>query len=135
MSPSSTVLDTDVVRRFYDAMHRLDVDALLDTLTADFVGHVSAGLPGGFGGTHRGARTMFDEVWLPVYRRFRVLPHPTEYLPVGDDRVVVIGDYRGSADSGKSFTAAFAHDLRLADGRIAELRQITDTRAWPQGAA
>jgi 2-(1,2-epoxy-1,2-dihydrophenyl)acetyl-CoA isomerase len=130
----SSTLDTDVVRRFYDAMHRLDVDALLDTLADDFVGHVSAGLPGGFGGTHRGARTMFDQVWLPVYRTFRCLPHPTEYLTVDDGRVVVIGEYRGPAGDREGFTAEFAHVWRLAGGRITGLRQITDTRAWPDVA-
>ena len=51
------------------------------------------------------------------------------------ERVVVIGEYRGSPVGREDFTADFAHVWRLAGGRLTELRQITDTCAWPQGAA
>lgn len=125
-----TLPDLDGVRRFYDAMHRLDVDALLHTLSDDFIGHVAAGLPGGFGGTYHGPKTMLDEVWVPVYRALRALPHPREYLSCGDGTVVVVGDYRGSL-AGEDFSAEFAHILRVTGGRLTELRQITDTRRWP----
>lgn len=121
---------TEVVRRFYAAMHRLDVPALLDTLGEDFVGHVAAGLPGGFGGTHHGPKAMLDDVWVPVHRSLQALPHPREYLPSGDDRVVVWGEYRGAV-AGEPFAAEFAHVLRIEGDRIVELRQITDTRRWP----
>src|SRR5215204_2437236 len=107
MTPMA-IPDTDVVDRFYDAMHRLDIRALLDTLTEDFVGHVSAGLPGGFGGTYHGARTMLHDVWAPVCRSLGALPHPMECLSAGPDMVVVIGEYRASAGH-ESFCAEFAH--------------------------
>jgi ketosteroid isomerase-like protein len=118
-----------VAESFYDAMHRLDVSGILDVLAPDFVGHVSEGLPGGFGGRHDGAQAMVDDVWVPVYRAFRALPHPAEYLAAGPGRVLVLGEYRG--EEPEPFTAEFAHVLRVTDGRIAELRQITDTRRWP----
>jgi hypothetical protein len=133
MSTMARSLDQDmaVVEQFYDAMHHLDTTALLETLTPDFVGHVSAGLPGGSGGTHRGAATMLDDVWVPVYRSLGALPWPREYLSCGDDTVVVVGEYRASAGY-PSFSAEFVHILRLDGPHIAELRQITDTRSWPE---
>ena len=49
-----------VVVEFYEAIHRLDPTGLLDTLAADFIGHVSQGFPGGFGGHNEGAAGLQD---------------------------------------------------------------------------
>ena len=48
--------DLAVVVEFYDVIHRLDPAGTLATLAADFIGHVSQGFPGGFGGTFRAPR-------------------------------------------------------------------------------
>ena len=123
-----------VVVEFYEAIHRLDPAGMLDTLAADFIGHVSQGFPGGFGGTYRGAQEMMDRAWLPVMAMFAALPHPERIYDAGDDTVIAVGEYRGVVPStGRSLTAAFAHVIRVVDGNIAELRQITDTRAWAAG--
>lgn len=120
-----------VARRFYQAMHGSDVPGLLATLSDDFVAHVSDGLPGGYGGTYVGGQQMLADCWLPVHLEFGALPHPARYLVAEPDHVVVIGEYQGTARATRrKFTAAFAHVLRLAAGRIVELRQITDTAQW-----
>lgn len=122
----------DAIDQFYEAMHGGDAVALRETLADDFVGRVSDGLPGGFGGTHVGPDRMLEECWVPVHLTFRVLPHPEERLTTIDGRVVVTGEYRGTAPgTSESFAAAFVHVFTLADCRILELRQVTDTRRWP----
>ena len=78
---------------------------------------------------------MLVEVWVPVYRAFRALPHPADYLSAGGGRVVIHGEYRGSTPQGEPFAAEFAHILRIADGHVTELRQVTDTRRWPEPGA
>jgi len=56
---------------------------------------------------------------------------PAEYLAVDDDRVVVIGRYRGPArDGATSVDAAFAHVITTRGGQITALHQITDTAQW-----
>lgn len=132
MTPDDRMLAA--AKGLYDAMHRLDVPAIVEVLAPDFVGHVSPGLPGGFGGRHQGAQAMVDEVWVPVYRAFQALPHPAEFMTAAPDRVVVVGEYRGQVPEFGPFTADFVHILRVADGRITELRQFTDTRRWPAEA-
>ncbi len=123
---------TRVIDRFYTAMHNGDAVALRETLGEDFVGRVSDGLPGGFGGTHAGPDRMLRDCWVPVHLAFKALPHPEECLHTTDGRVVVAGRYRGTAPAtGEPFAAAFVHIFTLADGRIVELRQVTDTRRWP----
>lgn len=52
-------------------------------------------------------------------------------VPSGGDRVTAVGTYRGTARAtGEPVEAAFAHILTIRDGRISELRQITDTVRW-----
>jgi uncharacterized protein len=73
---------------------------------------------------------MLDKVWVPVHRTSGAMPYPADLLAVDDGRVVAIGEYRGRTPAGEPFAATFAHVFRFTDGRIVELRQITDTRSW-----
>jgi ketosteroid isomerase-like protein len=128
--------DTDVARELYAAFERADPKLLLELLHPDFVGHVSEGMPGGWGGTHAGPAAMLTEVWAPAWRRFGVRPVPDRFLSCDDGTVVVTGTYAGQPpDAAPPLTAAFAHVLALRDGRVRELHQITDTHRWAQAAA
>src|SRR5258708_32254092 len=127
MNESSIAL----VHRFYDAMHAGDVAGLLATLSADFVGHVSEGIPGGYGGTHLAGEHMLRNCWAPIHRIFGALPYPSRYLVAEPSHVIVTGEYRGTPSATRrQFTAAFAHIHRLDQNKIAELHQITDTCQW-----
>jgi ketosteroid isomerase-like protein len=120
-----------LVHRFYDAMHAGDVAGLLATLAPDFVGHVSEGIPGGYGGTHVGGEHMLRDCWAPIHRTFGALPYPSRYLVAEPGHVIVTGEYRGTPSATRrQFTAAFAHVHRLDENKIAELHQITDTCQW-----
>ena len=129
-----------VARRLYDAMRRSDGQALVDLLTDDFVGTVSAGMPHGVGGDHRGAVDMVAGVWGRIAELYDMHVEPSEYLEVDDHRVVVIGRYRGSsrADTNDltaphvrtTVDAAFAHVIATRGNQVAALRQITDTARW-----
>jgi ketosteroid isomerase-like protein len=104
---------------------------LLATLSEDFVGHVSAGLPGGLGGTYVGGENMLRDCWVPVHRQFGALPHPSRYIVAEPDHVIVVGEYRGTPPATRRpFAATFAHVFRLVAGLVVELRQITDTQQW-----
>lgn len=122
---------TDAATRLYAALAAVDVDALAALLHPEFTGHVSDGMPLAVGGAVDGAEQMLVGVWGRVASAYDVAPQPAEYLEVAPDRVIVLGHYRGrSRETGTAFDAAFAHDLRIADGRIRRLVQITDTRRW-----
>jgi len=128
--------NTDVARELYAAFERADPKILLELLHPDFVGHVSEGMPWGWGGAHVGPAAMLTEVWGPVWRRFRVRPVPERFLSCDDGTVVVTGTYVGQRpDATLPLTAAFAHVIALRDGQVRELHQITDTRRWAQAAA
>src|SRR5271165_6194846 len=95
----------------------------------------SLGMPGGVGGTHAGPAAMLTEVWTPIARRFAARPVPERFLSCDGGEMVVLGHYRGQPPgSGHPFVAPCAHELAFRDGRIAELRQITDTQQWVNAA-
>lgn len=125
-TPAQAVAD-----RFYRAMAEDDGPALASLLHPAFTGRVSAGMPLGVGGSVDGPDKMLRGVWLTIAKAFDVTPVTDEIVPIGDDRVVAFGFYRGSArDTGRDLTAAFAHDIVTRDGQMLSLVQITDTSTW-----
>ncbi|MGI8559369.1 MAG: nuclear transport factor 2 family protein [Solirubrobacteraceae bacterium] len=125
----------EVANDLYDAFARTDAQRLLELLHPEFVGHVSEGMPDGVGGTHVGPKAMLTEVWTPVALRFGSRPVPERFLSCDDGDVVVTGSYIGQPPgSEEQLMAAFAHVLEFRDGRIVELRQITDTQRWSEAA-
>ena len=120
-----------VAQRLYEAFACADGQALFDVLTGDFVGTVSAGMPHGVGGMHEGRMDMIGGVWGRIASLYEIHVDPVEYLPVDDERVVVLGRYWGTArDGGSSVDASFAHIITTRGDRVAALQQITDTARW-----
>jgi ketosteroid isomerase-like protein len=118
-------------QRLYDAFAARDGEALLAAMTEDFVGVVSAGMPRGVGGRHEGRDAMLRDVWLKIFAGYDLAVEADRYLVCSPKEVVVLGSYRGSERATeRPFAARFAHVLRLRDGRVAALEQITDTRSW-----
>ena len=74
---------------------------------------------------------MIGGVWGRIASLYDMHVDPLEYLPVDDERVVVLGRYWGTArDGGSSVDAAFAHIITTRGDRVAALQQITDTARW-----
>ena len=88
-------------------------------------------MPHDVGGEHRGPLDMIGGVWGHIDTLYDVNVDPVEYLVVDDDRIVVIGRYRGPARDGETAVdAAFAHVITTRGTRMAALHQITDTARW-----
>jgi uncharacterized protein len=126
----------EVATRLYAAFSAHDGVALAGLLHPSFTGRVSAGMPFGLGGAVDSPEKMLRSVWGAASAEFEISPQPDEYVRVADDRVIVLGYYRGrSRVTGKQFEAAFAHDITVRDGTIAALVQITDTQCWHEALA
>jgi len=122
--------------RLYAALAARDVEALIALLDPAFTARVSEGMPLGVGGRIGDPRAMVLGVWGTIAGHFDVAPQPDEYLEVAADRVLVVGWYRGSSRAtGRTFEAAFAHDLVIRGDRLVSLVQVTDTVPWHDAAA
>jgi 2-(1,2-epoxy-1,2-dihydrophenyl)acetyl-CoA isomerase len=119
-------------QRLYRALAAGDRAALSMLLHPDFVGHATDGLPLDMGGRHDGPEAMQRDLWWTIGRHYKVEAQPEDFRVLDDGRLFVAGHYRGEGRaSGRRLDAAFIHLIGFAaDGRLASLRQLTDSAAW-----
>jgi ketosteroid isomerase-like protein len=124
--------DVAVVRAFYEAAARRDVDAILDLLDPEVVLRAPESLP--WGGTfhgHEGVQEFFGKLAEePVENRREV----QEYLDAGD-RIIVQLRLFGRAKGGVTETEVpEIHVWTVRSGKLVDLEAIFDTatalRAW-----
>jgi 2-(1,2-epoxy-1,2-dihydrophenyl)acetyl-CoA isomerase len=133
MDDTTTTADTNaaLVQRLYDALASLDLTALEELLDPDFRGVLTAGMPYGVGGEHRGSRAMRRDGWGAIGRHYVARAEPDRFLPLVDGRMLVTGRYLGQGRRGGGpLDAAFAHIITVSNGRIVGLEQYTDTAQW-----
>jgi ketosteroid isomerase-like protein len=87
---------------------------------------------GPYGGTYKGLGEVAENVFGPIGRDVQDFSaRPDEIVPVGSDRAIALGFYRGTTKAGPLETR-FAHLAQVADGRIVRFEQFTDTHEWRQ---
>lgn len=132
-TPDTTV---EVAERLYAAFASHDRAGLAALLHPDFTGRVSEGMPFGLGGAVHSPEQMLRDVWGGASAHWETAPYPDEFVASGENRVIVLGYYRGRGrTTGRRYAAAFAHDITVRDGLIASLTQITDTKPWHDALA
>jgi ketosteroid isomerase-like protein len=115
------------VRRFYDCLANPgNISALREALDQDFVLTLSPGLPLPVDREFRGRDEAVANVWAQIPPGVALRCEPDRTYAVASDEFIVLGHYRGDG-----WEAPFAHVLTTADGKVSSLRQITDTRSWP----
>jgi uncharacterized protein len=107
----------DTVRRFYDALGRGDVPAVLSLLMR----RSNGAAPGG------GPQAVVDNLLKPLstgWDGFSAKAH--EFIAQGE-RVVSLGTYSGTfKKTGRSLSAAFAHVWTVRGDKLAKYDQYTD---------
>lgn len=120
----------ELVDALYAALRTGDRETLERILAPGFTSYLAEGMPAG-GGRHRGPAEAIEHGWWAIGRAFAVRPEPEEWIACADGRLLVRGRYAGSRRSdGAPVDAAFMHLWRARDGRLVELRQVTDTARW-----
>ena len=120
---------TDTMRRLYEAFAAGDGEALA-ALIGDTEWIEAAGGP--YGGRYRGLSEVAEKVFGPIGRDVRDFTAiPDEILPVGENRALGLGFYRGSTAAGPLETR-FAHLATVEGDRISRFEQFTDTHEWRQ---
>ena len=117
----------DTVRRFYEALGRGDVNAVLALMDAHIDWTEAERFPY-YSGTWHGPQAVLDNLFVPLsgdWEGFSATAH--EFIAEGD-RVVSLGTYAGTyKKTGRSFSAAFAHVWTVRGGKLARFNMHTDT--------
>ena len=118
---------TDTVRRFYDALGRGDVPAVLSLLDAHVEWTEAERFPY-YSGTWRGPHAVLDNLLKPLSRDWEGFSADAREFIAEGERVVSLGTYSGkSKKTGRSFSAAFAHVWTVRGDKLASFRMHTDT--------
>ena len=121
--------NTELVRGGYEAFGSGDMNAVMQLLQ-DTEWHEAEGAPQG--GVYKGAEAILAGVFGPLLQQlpdFKVTPH--EVLPVGEDRVLAVGDYTGQGEGG-ALHARFAHLWTVRDDKVTRFEQFADTALMRQ---
>ena len=86
-------------------------------------------------GSFRGPQAIAQGVFATVpanFREFRV--DPEQFIDAGE-HVVVVGRFRGTANSGATLDAPFAHVQRMRNGKATHFQNYVDAAAWAKAWA
>jgi ketosteroid isomerase-like protein len=120
---------TEVLAKVYEAFAAGDGDALRALIGNT---HWVEAAGGPYGGEYRGLGEVAEHVFGPIGRDVQDFAAiPDEILPVGNDRAIGLGFYRGSTSSGP-LEIRFAHLATVEGGVITRFEQFTDTHQWRQ---
>lgn len=120
-----------LVQRAYQAFGSGDM-ATVGELLADIEWNEAAGMP--YGGRYHGAAAVFANVLGPIAQDFEGFSaQPDEMLLAGDDRVLVLGHYRGTGKAG-ALEAPYAHLWTASDGKLTRFVQYADTYLFRQAS-
>jgi ketosteroid isomerase-like protein len=117
----------DIVRGFYDALGRGDVTTVLSLFDAQIEWTEAERFPY-YGGTWHGPQAVVDNLLVPLSRDWDGFSATAHEFVGGGDRVVALGSYSGTyKQTGRSFTAAFAHVWTVRNEKLARFAMHTDT--------
>ena len=119
----------NTLAKLYEAFAAGDGDALGQMIGAT---HWVEAAGGPYGGEYHGLGEVAQHVFGAIGRDVQDFAAvPDEILPVGDDRAIGLGFYRGSTSSGP-LEIRFAHLATVEGGVITRFEQFTDTHEWRQ---
>jgi ketosteroid isomerase-like protein len=117
----------DIVRGFYDALGRGDVATILSLLDAQIEWTEAERFPY-YSGTWRGPQAVIDNLLVPLSRDWDGFSATAREFITDGDRVVALGSYSGTyKQTGRSFSAAFAHVWTVSNDKLARFAMHTDT--------
>lgn len=115
-----------LVREAFEAMGRSDIRPLYDLMTDDFAWVIEGQtrFSRRFDGKDKVKRKLLD----PLFDAFATPYRFTIDEMIGEgDRVVVLGRGEVKTKAGMDYNNSYCFVLRLADGRLVELREYLDT--------
>jgi ketosteroid isomerase-like protein len=123
--------NVELTRGVYAGFAAGDIGKIVALLAPDV--HWTEALGGPYGGVSIGPDAVVQNVFMKIgteWDNYQAVPQ--EFVATGDT-VVALGTYSGTyRQTGKSFTAPFAHVWKYRDGKVASFEQITDTAVHSQ---
>lgn len=135
----SETVNTDIVRKGYEAFGSGDIEALLALFTDDIRWSVPEIENAPFAGSRQGKGSVAE-----FFKQLSEAEDITRFEPLEfiaqNDKVVVLGESAATVkDTGRSYETDWVHVFTVRDGQVAEFTEFFDnaaaTRAFQKTAA
>jgi ketosteroid isomerase-like protein len=118
--------NADIIRSHYAASDRGDLDGMLAPLSDTVRWTEAAGFP--YAGTYVGPAAVAENVFARIQRDWEGFNVVVDEVIDGGDAVVGVGTYSGThRETGKAFSARFAHVWHVEDDRVVTFEQVVDS--------
>ena len=117
----------DTVARFYDALGRGDVPAVLALMDRQIEWTEAERFPY-YSGTWHGPDAVLANLLVPLSRDWEGFSARADDFITDGERVVSLGAYTGTyRKTGRSFSASFAHIWTVRGDKLTRFQMYTDT--------
>ena len=122
----SVAKNKELVRSFYEAGNRGDLDAcvaiLADDITWTNIGSTR------FSGTFHGKANLMENIIGPLFGQLESGIQSTVHELIGEgDVVVALTSGRATTLDGQSYNNTYCHVIRIRDGQFSEVAEYFDT--------
>jgi uncharacterized protein len=118
---------TDTVKRFYNALTRGDVAAVLELLDPRVQWTEAESFPY-YSGTWEGPEAVLNNLLVPLARDWKDFSASAHEFIASGNRVVSLGVYTGIFKrTGRAIKVGFAHVWMVRHGKLARFDMYTDT--------
>ncbi len=122
----STEQNKELIRQFYAASNRGDMDSCIALLADDLVWTVMGRTR--FSGTYTGKQQVLEELVGPLFSQLKAGIHMTiEAMVAEGDRVVVQARGKAETHEGVPYNNPYLDIMRIEGGRIREVVEYLDT--------
>lgn len=120
--------NVELVKQAYQDFGAGDIPAVVARFDPNIEWHECQGLPYAPDGIYRGPESVVNDVLAKLPDNFEKFQIDIVDLFGGEDKVVMVGYYRGIwKETGKEFKANATHTWTIKDGRATRFFQAVDT--------
>ena len=115
----------EIIQNFYQAFKDHKKQEYLDACDEKIEWNVLEGFPNG--GKYVGKNAVFEEYFPKMLSNFTEFHAISEEFLSFDEKVIVLGEYRGKTKTNNEFAIPFSHVYQIKDEKIIKFNQYTDT--------
>lgn len=121
-----TAENKEIVRSFYEAGNRGDMDACFDLIADDIVWTNVGSMS--LSGTYRGKADLMENLLGPLFGRLEAgISSTIDELIAEGDKVVALTSGTATTKDGKPYNNSYCQVIRVEDGKFVEVTEYMDT--------
>jgi uncharacterized protein len=120
--------NVDLIKRFYTAFGKGDIDAIINSLADQLIWQFEAPSVIPYAGQYKTPDQVKEGFFGSLVSTQKDYALKTDEFVAQDDKVIMVGSYGATVNAtGKRFDAALVHVWTIQDGKVKRFVNFTDT--------